>query len=931
MRPSYQKSNPFPRGSEWRKWDLHVHAPGGRLNDGYGGTSEEVWTRFCQILADSDVEAFAITDYFSLTTYFECRNRFKQLQPESQKVFFPNIELRLNESVNRDDEMVEFHILLRHDLDEVRGSTLLRQLMTEIQEPGRDRQLPCSELQTRAHFERASVTRKDIRDALEKTFGKDQLDDPRDFMLLVPANHGGLRSDHSKARKSQLADRIDEMAHGIFGSEGNVEHYLDTARAKGGGQLPAKPVFAGSDAHSFKDLEAWLGREARDGPRKSVTWVKADPNFEGLLQTRAEPAGRVRLQATKPDAKEPYRYLTSVRFSNSEAFPKEVVLNANLVAVIGPRSSGKSSLLAHIAHAVDPEYTERRQGEIEPRRPVAELGPAPGVTWQQAGDVDVEWAEPNTSTGRIIFVPQNALYAISQKPGEITEKIEPNLRRTDPDFDVAMRQMSVAVEAANEKLSLGAADWFRLAKLIEDTAAELRDRGDKEAIELTRDELSKEITVKRDASALSAEEAKLYEEVMSELGIIEARVTVIGNETHQLSAYLARQDGQLRAQPTPMVELRVTPNPAELPEALRKSLDEAINKAESTAIEMVAEALVEYQSSLDAEAKTLRAAGKQTRQKHAELIARNEANSEIEALAKSRRRQDELLGEIDSDEKRLLGLTEERAQAAEQLKGTIAEREAALADLTGIFRAKPRKREPMIFDLETGIDPTQMTELEGRFNHSSNGPYMKVNEPLEIEKCRLEPGPFMESLHKKEQKLKRGEGPADVAADVLRLTPELRFLAEIDGDRIGGFKTSSMSPGKQALFALSLILDDSEESWPLLIDQPEDDLDSRSIATQLVAYLIARKSERQIIMVSHDANLVVGADAEQVIVANRHGVNTKNADERTFDYFSGSLEHTRERRDVEIELECGGIREHACDILDGGEEAFRKRKRKYKI
>jgi len=140
-----------------------------------------------------------------------------------------------------------------------------------------------------------------------------------------------------------------------------------------------------------------------------------------------------------------------------------------------------------------------------------------------------------------------------------------------------------------------------------------------------------------------------------------------------------------------------------------------------------------------------------------------------------------------------------------------------------------------------------------------------------------------------------------------------------------------MSPGKRALFALELILDDSDEPWPLLIDQPEDDLDSRSISTQLVRYLVERKAERQIIMVSHDANLVIGADAEQVIVANRHGVKTENAEGRTFDYFSGSLEHSRERRNAPFELEQGGIREHACDILDGGEEAFRKRWRKYQI
>ena len=72
-----------------------------------------------------------------------------------------------------------------------------------------------------------------------------------------------------------------------------------------------------------------------------------------------------------------------------------------------------------------------------------------------------------------------------------------------------------------------------------------------------------------------------------------------------------------------------------------------------------------------------------------------------------------------------------------------------------------------------------------------------------------------------------------------------------------------MTPGKQALFALTLILNESDDAWPLLIDQPEDDLDSRSVYDVLVGYLTERKRERQIIMVSHNANLVIGADSEQ--------------------------------------------------------------------
>ena len=95
---------------------------------------------------------------------------------------------------------------------------------------------------------------------------------------------------------------------------------------------------------------------------------------------------------------------------------------------------------------------------------------------------------------------------------------------------------------------------------------------------------------------------------------------------------------------------------------------------------------------------------------------------------------------------------------------------------------------------------------------------------------------------------------------------------------------------QQTLFALTLILTESEEAWPLLIDQPEDDLDSRSIYDVVVAYLARKKCERQIIMVTHDAKLVIGADFEQVVVANRHGRDRQNVGRRTFDYFPGSLE-----------------------------------------
>lgn len=75
-----------------------------------------------------------------------------------------------------------------------------------------------------------------------------------------------------------------------------------------------------------------------------------------------------------------------------------------------------------------------------------------------------------------------------------------------------------------------------------------------------------------------------------------------------------------------------------------------------------------------------------------------------------------------------------------------------------------------------------------------------------------------------------------------------------------------MSPGKKALVLLELLISLKDSKCPILIDQPEDDLDNRSIYEDLVQYIKSKKLERQIIVVTHNANVVLGADAEDIII-----------------------------------------------------------------
>ncbi len=310
----------FPRGSEWRKWDLHIHPPGTRLSDGYKPLD---WDRFCETFESSDVAVFGVADYFCFDGYRAVRREHGSRFTESRKLLLPNLELRLNESVNRANGSVDVHLVFNPSIEDAQLDGFLSDLLTEVTD-ARSRNLKCSELE-QGQLAGASVTRARLREALEKTFGPSW--GPDDVIIIVPASNSGIRAESGRQRKENLADEIDKFTNAIFGGSGNVDWYLREDRFGDTSQLSMpKPVFAGSDAHSYDQLDQWLGKNvSKEGEHKEVTWIKADLTYEGLLQTLIEPDERVRIQPTRPDEKDPYKFIASVRFEGSEKFPTEPI------------------------------------------------------------------------------------------------------------------------------------------------------------------------------------------------------------------------------------------------------------------------------------------------------------------------------------------------------------------------------------------------------------------------------------------------------------------------------------------------------------------------------------------------------------------------------------------------------------------------------
>lgn len=935
--------NDYPRGSEWRKWDLHVHAPGSKLSDNYAAKDGQPdLERFCQVVHDSEVAVVGIADYFSLDSYFATKAKYDELYSEHKTLLLPNLELRLPVAVNAANQEVNLHLIFPPTLTRQEADKFLGHLKTAGTTGPSRAAITCADLASQADYQSATVSLDAINDAIKDTFGHHATVPSirQEYLIVVASAKGdGIRAGGSGIqRKKLLTDEIDKFSDAFFANMGSRDYFLRTDRLETDEKTPPKPVFDGCDAHSFDQLAEGLEKHVTtDGRQRNITWVKADPTFPGLLQTLIEPADRVAMQASEPDQKEPYKVISKVTFAGTDAFPPEVLLNRNLNSIIGSRSSGKSALLAFISHAVDPSETKRIQAETSG---VAEheVGPAAGFTWADVSDVTctVEWESGTGTAGKVIYIPQNSLFLLSEQPDEITKKIAPALFRTYPSVKTAFDSASGKIAAANADVKAGVDDWFALADRIEERSQEIRDLGDKGAIVARRDRLQQGINEIKTAAQLTDEEVARYQAIAGELDTKEARLREVDVELDQLSSFVIPSGAEGDAAIVPRTvhaTATVRPSPVEVPDEVAAQIEAHKIDALVDLVKVVEKTLVVAHTSRETERATLLSDLERIRANNGELIAKHEANEELAAVVAEHKKQVGVLDEIRKRESSLDKLRTDQASITSKIEKGIKDRTDALTTLESTFKTEVRVLTDLKFGIETSVTPEAVSRVSIGFSRRSTNDYIRAKgDEVAYEDAQADPSKFLQALRDDEVRLNKGYEPSSVAAEVLTLTKEVRFSAELDADRIGGFTRPSMTPGKQALFALTLILNESQEPWPLLIDQPEDDLDSRSIYETIVPYLAERKKERQIVMVSHNANLVIGGDSEQVIVANRHGDDRKNKGARTFEYFTGALEHSQPLNNASLTaLGRFGVREHACEILDGGAEAFQKRREKYKI
>lgn len=905
------------------------------------------WLFWIDAIHNSDISVVGVTDYYSLENFFlacefyDIYKKIESVHEDESVVFFPNLEFRTNDRMNKDPDdynYVNAHILFTPEITVDNWETFKRNLRIK-KSTGVEGAYTLADIKDSASADGATIPKDNIVESLKFVFG----DNYRNSCVLIVSgrkdgismgeNGGGLKTDN-------IFDEYVYMFDGIFSmSVGDIRHWLKSDDLRG-----AKPCFGGSDAHNFGDLKKKLGKQGEDRHCSwKTTWIKADPTFEGFLQVFIEPGERVKIQETEPDFKRDYAWIKEVSFKNNEMFPENLPLNKNLNSVIGSRSSGKSALLGYIALANGVEGIENV---------------APGISMEKAREMgcSIKWAdqeEKNDESNiemeisrKIVYIPQNKLFNIASDPKEVTKLIK------DSVSDSYRQSISILRDREREyrnSLSFMIDDYFNLEQEIQDLTGERRNYAETEKLQESYKKSSENLHNLQEGVGIDDEEKK-------SIANLNQKIDNLGSEILEYEGYLVEGSGIVFSESLfdNSIGVQGECNPAALEE-----FKERVSPIKQKIVDLVAEINEKYKKINESK---LRDLSNDKRKVRESLEPLNEKAKQSQALVDATKEFDEIVQKIKTVkdiESKIGDLKNKQLSVLDDIVDAQKSNNVAPEDIEECEVGDASIKVVMGYSKEYYDSIEQYVNLKSAAKVNSymsecsefevyEGEYdVSLSGQIDIKKLSEVISGDLKRFIVKQGNSENGgavtlKGKGKLTNDeyliqsfirqVLCSPREVRLVATYDGDKIGGYEESTMTPGKQAVFALELILSKHDSEWPLLIDQPEDDLDSRSIYDSIVPKIRELKKRRQIIMVSHDANMVVGSDSEEVIIVNRHGKDRKNKDERYFDYLSGSLENTMLFDDsIEETLLSQGVREHCCVILDGGEEAFAKRKSKYNI
>lgn len=679
-----------------------------------------------------------------------------------------------------------------------------------------------------------------------------------------------------------------------------------------------KPLIICSDSHDPRNYH----------PAHQL-WIKSDPTFNGLKQIIYEPDERVCISDYRPQEKAPYHIIDSISISDDLFQKDEIVFNKNLTCIIGGKSTGKSILLHNLARAIDPDQVSENSDISLGRRKTDKDKKA--LTLEiESSKLDVKWGNGKSGENQsIIYIPQsylNRLADSSQETTRIDELVERVLlKRTDTDGNKLQKQKDALIQSLNDKKTENTntvLEIVRLNESIKQLKSQISELGGRDSVEkeihrlkTERDAIAKELNI-------TEEDIKKYDQAVSTITAKEAFVEEISKEIKSISSLSSVVQSSID----------LSSFSKETEEQIEAIVQKIIGEANRT-WNVQKEQLIAFLSEKLKIAEKECVAALATRDS---LKGKIESSNHIKELAQKISDEEAVLQTIISKEKVLNDEQEKQDIAISNISSSCVDLKKDYKDYA-CYISENANTDDSGLTYEVLI-PLRVDDFLNKWRElfRENNPQNRKLIDTETFSDSAFTKELLAEIIKKDLSgelttLKAGENTENTLRSILTDWYNIKYVVKMGDDSV-----NVMSPGKKALVLLQLLIDLDETDCPILIDQPEDDLDNRSIFEQLIPFIKKKKEVRQIIVVTHNANIVIGADAEEVIIANQNGTDSPNKDSVHFSYRSGSIENDypllKENGSVEDGiLAKQGIQQHICDILEGGEKAFEKRKNKYNL
>lgn len=1007
--------NKYIKGSEWRKWDLHVHTPKSIIQH-YGGDTDEAWEKFISDLESlpAEYKAIGINDYIFLDGYKKVLEYRAAGRLSNIDLIIPIIELRIDKFASQGDEAwkkINLHILFSNELDvetiqvqflyainskatiypsgeQIQGVVtydFLEELGKQVKETS---DIPISDSNLITGFSNLVFDYGKIKEALQNSFFKGKY-----LTAIGKSEWDKMRWDASAASKKSIVNEADFLFHALNSSNDYKKH-VDALKKKNVNDK----LLDCSDAHNLSDSIV------KDRIGNSFTWLKADTTFEGLKQVSNDKA-RIYI-GDKPPLLQRFE-ANKTKFIKSLAISKiedsslteiwfdnfELPLNPSMVAIIGNKGNGKSAIADTIGLVGNtPNYSFfsfLNDQKFRKRKPINKSEHFKAfINWQnESSDSKKLNKNPDgINVEKVKYIPQGFLERLCNEDVDDFEKelrhvIFSHLSESEKLGKGNLNELiDYKTEILNEEIDELKREINSINKLLvdlekkqsDDYRKSLDEKLKEKENELKAHDLTKPNPVDPPTDPAILEQNKLISDQIEEkrTKLREIEKAVIEKESQLKSLRLDIAELEKANQSISIFEGQFEKLKGEISLTLSKtqlSIDTVVSikvdKSKITALiaskgneaNLIQDALgnltetgllkdksillneiKELQEKLDEYSKKYQiyiSDLKIWEEKRNTLIGTNDKEGSINFLkAQIEYLENTLPSEIEQN----------KTERIDSVKKLFAKKEEAIALYKALFKPVSDFIQTYgdvleNYSINLDVDYKINGLIEKFFDHVSLGSKGSfIGNPAGIERLnhivanhelKTEAGivaflnEMMDNLHfdKREdfegekrdieKQLKKGYSVLDLYSFLFNLEylePEYKLKS---GDK----NISELSPGERGALLLIFYLTLDQNDIPLIIDQPEENLDNQSVFKILVQFIKEAKDKRQIIIVTHNPNLAVACNAEQIV-----HINIDKQNKNVVQFISGSLENK-------------AINDAVIDILEGSFPALNTRTNTYKI